>query len=68
MHFNPREGKKILPGDFMEQRRDRDGKEIFLYRCPSCGVLTHFYTEIPKEPICLACKFVNITGGITDEV
>ena len=68
MHFNPREGKRILPGDFMEQRCDKDEKEIFTYRCPKCGVLTHFYTKVPKEPCCFACNLVDILDGSKSEV
>ena len=37
MHFNPREGKKILPGDFMEKRADRLRPETLNYTCEKCG-------------------------------
>lgn len=36
-HFNNREGKKVVPGDFMEKRSDKHRAETLAYICKKCG-------------------------------
>jgi hypothetical protein len=36
-HFNNREGKRVVPGDFMEKRTDGPRTEMLAYICKMCG-------------------------------
>ena len=59
-HFNNREGKKVVPGDFMEKRAIEDDTEILTYVCKKCGYDVMFFVGLQdikqiKMMLCEEC-------------
>jgi hypothetical protein len=61
MHiFYPREGKRVVPGDFMEKRTDKPGMEMLTYVCKKCGYDVLFFVGLQdirqiKMKLCEEC-------------